>query len=136
MPEWSPLMGVGVQEIDEGHRELVEQLGELGLAMKRGRGRERLAELLRFLRLHADEHFAAEEELMARHGYPDRAEHQARHEAFRAELAAREEVFSLDPDTPGVVTEIHGWILRWLSHHEIAADAPLGEYLRQAGVRP
>lgn len=133
MPEWSPLMGVGIEEIDQGHQELVEKLQELGRAMKKGRGREVMGDLLAFLRSHADAHFAVEEKLMKRSGYPGYPEHRAMHEAFRKELATRTEAFDRDPGAAWHITETHGWIMRWLSHHEIAADSPLGEYLRQAG---
>lgn len=131
MPEWNPLMGIGFEEIDRGHRELVERLNELGLAMKRGRGQEVVRELLAFLGAHATSHFAIEERLMERSGYPDREQHRLLHEAFRSQLAEKVEAYAADPTDPGQVLAIHGWMMTWLERHEIAADAPLGEHLRR-----
>lgn len=131
MPEWDPLMDTGIEQVDHDHRELVEKLNELGQAMKRGRGREAVNELLTFLKAYAREHFAYEEALMLRAGYPDFPEHKARHEAFKKELEARAAAFADTPDERLVTIDIHGWLMNWLRDHALNVDAKLGDFMKE-----
>jgi hemerythrin-like metal-binding protein len=120
-----------VPELDREHLELVRQLDELGLAMKKGRGRETLARLLAFLRRHVDKHFRDEEELMVARGYPEYPEHRAQHDLFRSRLAEQEQRFARRPQDRALVLEVHGWVMRWLAEHTISADGRLGDFLRE-----
>lgn len=130
MPEWEPLMETGVAEIDRDHRELVDRINELGQAMRKGEGRQKIAELLAFLNRYVQEHFLMEEALMRASGYPGLEQHQARHEQFRRDLAARAEAFAHTPAERGVAIEIHGWLMRWLSDHTLHQDETLAVHLR------
>jgi hemerythrin len=134
MPVWDDtLMGTGIEQIDHDHHELVERLNELGQAMKRGRGRAAMSELLSYLEQYVREHFAYEEALMQRSGYPEYEEHKAKHEAFKEALAARTAAFARAPDERLVTIEIHGWIMNWLSDHALNVDAKLGDYVKDHG---
>jgi hemerythrin len=133
MPDWDALMGIGIERVDDEHRELVDRINDLGQAMKRGKGREAMAALLEYLERYIREHFAYEEALMQRTGYPGYAEHKARHEDFRRELAARSAAFARTPDDRLVTIDIHGWLMGWLQDHALNVDARMGDYLKEHG---
>jgi hemerythrin len=130
MPEWTPLMDTGIPRIDEDHRELVRRLNEFGQAMKRGRGRDSVSALLKFLSDYVDFHFSYEEELMTTCGFPEYEEHKVMHEWFRKELARRIEAFAASPDERNVTIDIHGWVMSWLMDHSLNTDAKLGDFIR------
>lgn len=131
MPEWHPLMEVGVAEIDRDHQVLVEKLNELGQAMKRGQGRDAVAALLAFLSEYAERHFAMEERLMRENGYPDYEEHRSRHEGFRRDLQEKVSAYQADPGDRGITLDIHGWAMGWLRDHALTVDAKLGDFLNR-----
>ena len=135
MPEWSPLMEIGVPVLDSQHRELVNQLNELGLAMKKGRGRETIRELLAFLSRYVEDHFRVEEGLMRHHRYPGLGEQVGLHEAFKSELASHVDAYERDPADRSLTMEIHGWGMEWLMDHILSVDARFGEYVREQGIR-
>ncbi|MCK6519793.1 hemerythrin family protein, partial [Myxococcota bacterium] len=83
---WTPGMSVGVPELDSQHRELFTRLNRLVAAIRAGRGSADVAPVLAFLDDYTREHFADEERVMERAGYPALAEHRAQHAGFCAEL--------------------------------------------------
>lgn len=131
MPDWNPLMEIGIAEVDDEHRELVRQINELGQAMRRGEGRDRIGELLGFLRRYAEQHFAREEKLMAEAGFPGFGEHRGRHEQFRRDLKAHEDAFVAAADERAVALELHGWVMKWLSTHTLYEDDTFARFLRE-----
>ncbi|MBI5017030.1 MAG: hemerythrin family protein [Deltaproteobacteria bacterium] len=133
MPDWHPLMKTGIVEVDDDHRELVRRINELGQAMRRGEGREKVADLLAFLRCCADEHFALEEKLMAEAGYPGADEHRARHEQFRRDLAEQANTFAGAPAERAVALDLHGWVMTWLSNHTLYEDESFADFFRAKG---
>ncbi|MBI5442430.1 MAG: hemerythrin family protein [Deltaproteobacteria bacterium] len=130
MPQWDPLMDTGIDRVDRDHQRFVEKLNELGQAMKVGKGRETMADLLAFLNDYVREHFGYEEALMKRCGYPGYEEHRAIHERFKKDLATRAAAFAQCPDDRLITIEIHGWLMSWLSEHALNVDAKVGDYLR------
>lgn len=127
---WKPLMELGIPELDQQHRKLVCHLEELGSAMKKGKGRDTVSQLLKYLRRYAAEHFALEESLMEREQYPKFAEHRNYHETFKQELESLVEEFAANPTDRGVILRIHGWIMEWLGKHTISADGEMGDFLK------
>jgi hemerythrin len=83
---WDPVFAIGVAAIDAQHQELFSRIDAFLEAAHRGRTREELGELLRYLQGYVVEHFADEEQLMAEVAYPALAEHRAGHACFVREL--------------------------------------------------
>lgn len=83
---WDDKMSVGVDVLDEDHKRLLDMFNgllEYGVAK---RNREALSTLLTDLRAYTDEHFAREEEYLARNAYPELEEHRAAHRFFVDEV--------------------------------------------------
>jgi hemerythrin len=130
MPEWGPLMEIGVPKIDEQHRELVRRINDLGQAMKRGKGGETVVDLLAFLSSYVDEHFGTEEGFMRKFKYPGIQEHRVYHEVFRKEFAGKVEAYNADPGARSTTLDIHGWMMSWLMNHILNVDMKLGDFLQ------
>ena len=67
---WKPEYSVGIEKFDRQHKVLVHFLNELYEALQAGQGRKALAHVLNGLIVYTNTHFAAEEKLMERYGYP------------------------------------------------------------------
>ena len=90
---WKDSYGIGVPEIDVQHRRLFALADELHEALNKGRGKDVLQEVLRRLVEYTQAHFATEERLMQRCGYPDIPAHKAQHEEFVRKVSLLEREF-------------------------------------------
>ena len=76
---WSSVFSVGVAEIDNQHKKLVDMANRLNDAMKAGQGKEAIGKVLNELVSYTATHFAYEERLMDQHKYPMSPEHKQEH---------------------------------------------------------
>ncbi len=75
--EWTPDLSVGVEEIDEQHRELFRRAERLIATLRCG-DRGEVLPLLAYLDEYVAHHFSAEERLMREVRYPALEEHVSR----------------------------------------------------------
>jgi diguanylate cyclase (GGDEF)-like protein/hemerythrin-like metal-binding protein/PAS domain S-box-containing protein len=123
-----PTHTLGVKILDQQHRTLAQLLNRLNLLVKRGAavadGADLLGELLRYAALH----FATEERLMAKTGYPDAEVHRAAHQRHLEEAVFLRRKFAQGGELV-VLQAVKDWLLT----HVLDADAPLAAHLRQHG---
>jgi hemerythrin-like metal-binding protein len=74
----------GFEAIDEQHRLFLEMLGELAQRIEAGQHRQGLFDAIQGMRVYAEGHFADEEALQERIGYPHREAHTRLHATFTA----------------------------------------------------
>lgn len=131
---WSDDLGLGVTEIDNQHKELFNRFGKLASACSEGKGKEEVLRLLLFLEDYIKEHFAAEEKLQMRHGYPHYAAHKAEHTKFISDVAKLETEFRMEGATLSLVILTNKTLSSWLIQHIKRTDMEFASYLREAGV--
>jgi len=127
--------GIGIEQIDKQHRELLDRMDLLRDAMRRGKSRETIHSTLRFLENYVIEHFTTEERYMQRYSYPGLLTHRAEHEKFLKDLAAYREKFTA-LEAQGELTTFLGLdIVRklndWFANHIIEVDKKMGAYLAE-----
>ncbi len=132
--EWKSDYSVGVARLDAQHRRLFDYFNELEGAMRKGRGREVIGEVLSKLASYTREHFGEEEEqeLMRRAAFPELERHRRVHEAFVArvqELVRRQ----AEGDTSVSVEAAHA-LSDWLSKHILGMDREYAPYMAKAKV--
>ncbi len=76
---WDPKLATGDSVVDHQHKTLFQMVNELHDAITAGKAKEHLQKVLERLASYTLEHFAAEERLMGRSGYPGVAEHVRKH---------------------------------------------------------
>ena len=67
---WHPSLSVGIELIDEQHKEWFKRAEDLFEAGKKGQAKEYIGELLGFLDQYTKKHFADEERYMLSINYP------------------------------------------------------------------
>ncbi len=126
--DWTPALSVGIEEIDDQHRELFRRAERLLEGLRRGEPEE-IGGLLDFLHAYVVEHFGAEEAAMREARYPGYQRHKAEHDRFIEDLLA----VAADHDDEGGDTEvavrIDTWLGRWLREHVRGTDQELGRFL-------
>ena|SRR6185369_11439796 len=127
---WQEYLSVGVAEIDAQHRLLFEKINALLTAHERGVGSEEVGRLFTFLDTYVATHFADEERLMERVGFPDRQKHRAQHQAFSGELAKLKERLALEGPTESLITSAGMVMVGWLIEHISVMDRAIGKFAK------
>ena len=130
---WTPELAIGVEVIDEQHRELFAHVARFLSTVDAGRIEE-LLDLLHFLGSYVEAHFRTEEDLMREAGYPALEAHAREHDAFRAMFGAVVGQFARYGDDPRVAAFAQREVCSWLESHVSTTDRELGTWLRTRGV--
>ncbi len=127
---WSKILSVGIDEIDEDHRKLVNLFNMLNHAVTKGESADYLAAILDELIKCTAWHFSHEERLMLKYRYDGIDEHKAEHQDL-IKTAQELQQQILQADKP-VAEENIVALERWLTEHIFTTDMRLGSYLSQA----
>lgn len=130
---WKPEYSVGIQEIDQQHKNLVSLIGDLHSAMKQGRGSAILQNILGDLVTYTRVHFDSEEKLMEQHGYPALGAHRQEH----AILTGKVEDFAgqVRSGAVSVTPEVLTFLKDWLVNHILHTNKNYSPFLNEKGVR-
>ena len=126
---WSDELLVGNEVIDRQHREIFKNYNEFLAACKLGKGRDKLLEMLGFMANYVNQHFAAEEQLMAEVNYPDMFSHKVEHRDLRALIATLRSEAEEEGATLGLMTDTNRKLLDWLIVHIKQSDKSLASYV-------
>jgi hemerythrin len=125
---WSEQYAVGVESIDDEHKELFAAVGKIKEAMTRSAEQAETVELLQKLASATGKHFADEEALMRAAKYPGIELHVANHRR----LVQKIDAFVARHKRIGAPMDEHAWsFLRdWLVYHIENDDLRLGNWLQ------
>ncbi len=127
--EWSDELSVGIQEIDDQHRQLIALLNEFYIAVERGEREEGIRTLFEGVDNYTVFHFSEEEAFMERIGYPDLGPHRETHAMFRREYqAAMERHESGDRKA---VRDLVAFLFSWLYTHINKTDKRYAAFFHQ-----
>ncbi|ADN02163.1 bacteriohemerythrin [Spirochaeta thermophila] len=130
---WNDTMSVGVETFDTQHKKLVEMVNTLFDAMRQGKGRSVMGQVLDELISYTTYHFASEEELMQKHGYPGFVEHKKEHDSLTQQVEElrekhrRGELF--------ITIETLDFLKAWLNNHILRTDMQYKSFFRNKGLR-
>lgn len=130
--EWSNALSVGVEAIDDQHKQLVAMLNEINEGIRGGWGKEARDEVLVKLVDYTLTHFATEESLMQIFNYPEEKAHKQAHAELIQMVEQYIRKYSQDPNTSSY--DLLFFLKRWLFQHILRNDKALGEYLAKKGV--
>ena len=129
--KWSEDLSVGVQLIDEQHREMFDRINRLLRAIGEIGGAEQVAATADFLQEYVAQHFAAEEEQMVLHEYPGLAKHKEHHEYFRGRV--EDLIQRLEEQGPDekLLIEAQELLVNWFRDHILQVDMAMGRFLKE-----
>ena len=130
--EWTDALSIGIEEIDEQHRELVRLLNQLHSAIMEKHGALVCIEILDRLVEYTRVHFTVEESLMRLLGYPDYAPHRQEHEKLIDQIVTLQQ--KLKSGEVNVTFELLHFLRNWLTHHILETDRAYVPYFTSKGV--
>lgn len=125
--QWNDTMSVGVEEIDEQHKSLLNMLNDLYDAAEAG-DFSVVNGIIDKMKSYARMHFTTEERLMKRSRYPELFDHMAEHAFFVSNV---KDFNQADPDDPSRLPTVLSFLRQWLLDHILVVDARMGHHLRQ-----
>ncbi|SHE69524.1 bacteriohemerythrin [Desulforamulus putei] len=135
---WKEKYRIGVELIDEQHKELFRRVTEFIKTVQSQESWEKklvhVQETLEFMKDYVVIHFADEETYQAEIAYPEREKHQATHEQFKAEIEKYVAKLNDDGYNEETVKELGGRLLAWLVYHVAGDDQKIGRYVAQGKV--
>ena len=118
--KWSPEYSVNIKTIDDQHRELVNILNRLFVAVSRREGDKAIAGILDALTSYTQTHFALEERLMQQANYQDFESHKLEHKKLLEQLdrLCKKHMFEEKP----IYFEMMNFLKTWLKEHIQGVD--------------
>lgn len=133
--KWTHDLSVGVEEIDNQHRELFRMINDLDASIKNGKPKKEVMRLIRFLDDYIVIHFGTEERYMTVNDYPDRAQHRKKHEWFIEEFSGIKKRLRDGAPLVEVIGLSNNLLITWFSNHIRTVDKSLGGYLASRNNR-
>jgi hemerythrin len=126
--EWEDRYNLGIDDIDQHHRHLLELLNRSYNAVIMEQNKNEVRYIFHELLEYADYHFSAEEAMMKRYGYARTDMHLAEHETFRQKVNDLLDRllgtgFSFD-------VELICFLEEWLLNHILHMDREYAEFFR------
>ena len=129
---WSDELSVGIQEIDEQHKILVDLLNNLYRAIHEHHGNEATITTLNDLIEYTRIHFAVEESLMRVLDYPDYEEHKRHHEQLISQIHGLSEKVASGKH---VGFELLHFLKNWLTRHILEEDMEYVPHMLKKGIK-
>lgn len=123
---WEDRYAVGVTQIDEHHRHLVDLLNTTYHDFLNHVPVAELSGVFNELIDYATYHFSFEEQRMEESKYPQTASHKRQHEEFSRRVV---EMYRDYQQRKMYFLEILGFLQNWLANHILQSDAELGRFL-------
>jgi hemerythrin len=130
---WTEKMSVGVKELDDDHKQLIDLLNEAHEGLSRGQSREALEEVLDRLVEKTMSHFAHEEALFNRTGFPGAEAHRREHDLMLG-TALQWHAHFKSGCPPFLSEENISGFESWLDNHIQGADMLYGPHLNAKGI--
>jgi len=131
--EWTDNFSVGVVEIDNQHKKLVEMINELHHAMKEGRGNSQVGNIINQLVDYSIYHFKTEEKYFDKFDYPLSKEHKEIHKDFIEKVS----IFKGDFENNEVMLTIDvlNFLSNWLREHIMGNDMDYSDFFIENGLK-
>ena len=131
MSQWSEDYKVNVATLDEQHKTLLSLINDLDSRLK-GDNQEDISFIITELNAYALYHFAAEERLLSRFGFPELNAHRSEHREFELKIYEfRSQFMNNDPNLPFKVKE---FLENWIIDHIKRKDKKYSQFLNNNGI--
>jgi len=129
---WDSSYSVKVAELDDHHQKLFSLINALYDAMRVGKGRAVLGQIVTELGDYTQTHFQAEEALMEQANYPALDGHRAEHRRFIAQVSQFKK--DLEAGTGGNAVAVAEFLKDWLTKHIKRLDQSYSAHLNANGI--
>ena len=129
---WDNKYSVQVKEIDEQHKSWINLINYMHEAMKAGKGKDVLGDILDEVLNYTVYHFSSEEKLFNKYNFPDAAAHKKLHDDFVKEFKKLKQDF--DKGSTLLSIDVMQRLKNWLTNHILSTDKQYSAFLNSKGL--
>lgn len=130
---WEKKYSVGVAELDNHHKQLINMINELYFAMSKDRGQKLVNDTIKDMLVYAQKHFDIEENYMQQSGYLSTLQHHREHERF---VEKTQEMAQRCEEGEFVLSfEVIQFLSDWLKCHILETDMKYVQLFQEKGFR-
>lgn len=130
---WKEQFKVGVKEIDEQHRHLLEIINQIIASIEKKNEWQTTSSIIDSLINYAYNHFATEERYMSEGEYPELTWHVGLHLEFIRKVFAMSEEVTLKGAE--IQREMLSYVTTWYPNHVLGVDRKYIQYLSKKGIK-
>ncbi len=137
--DWSDLLSVGINKMDDEHKVLFTRINDLLKSLLGFEGDFDIAELVRRVNEYINFHFRDEEKMLASWDYPELDQHKKLHAIYEEEFDNIEKILREGGFDAELLIQIQDKIINWLLDHIAKVDKKYGMYIAEqeaAGRKP
>jgi hemerythrin-like metal-binding domain len=128
--QWTEDLRVGIEQIDNQHKELFKRVNDLFTACNERRGKQEVGYTLNYLYAYVHEHFHDEQEYQKKLNYPEYQTHLKLHNDYIKDVEELKKEFERDGATLGFIIKFNKNVVDWLVNHIRVVDKRFGEFVR------
>jgi len=129
---WTESLSVKIPSIDEQHKNLVNLINKLHDAMKAGKAKDVMGEILQELINYTKYHFSTEEKYMQQTQYPATVSHVNEHNQFVKKAVELQN--SYNSGKTMLSLEVMNFLNDWVSKHISGTDKKYSEHFLANGI--
>lgn len=126
---WDETMVLGIEDIDDQHKIIIEKFTELSEAFQAGKGADGIMEMIAFLNDYAERHFALEDQYMLKYSYPKIDIQRKEHSDFTRDVRELRRRIQQDGASREIAIETSGKMIRWIIQHISSHDREMVSYV-------
>lgn len=134
MLDWTEKLELGIDLIDNQHKNIFEQINKLSESFGEGSEQEQAYEVLCFIEEYVNKHFSTEEFFFEKHNYKEFANHVKMHRAFSKQLTDYKLSHRRSGMTKLAALEMDEFLTSWWNNHILKIDSKyvdeIGEQIR------
>lgn len=131
--DWKDTYSVGIESIDNDHKGLFNLINQLFEAMRQGKAKEIISEIMLKLSSYIRTHFKREELYFKTTNYPDCETHIQQHEHFIEKINEMKK--QLDSGNQKVSVDLIKFLSEWLINHIMISDKKYMAHLKKYGIK-
>ena len=136
MINWNDSMLIGIPQVDDQHKALMEATNRLMDACNLGKGRMEIEKILNFVVAYTLKHFRDEETIQAKLGFPGAISHKWIHTQLIHQVGALVQEFKQAGPSIAFVKELNHSFGDCIFNHIKSEDIKFGEYISKANKVP
>jgi len=117
--KWEPAFNLGIKQIDDQHKKIVEFINTLNLAVLDNNSDDKIESILDEMSKYAIYHFKTEEDMFRKYDFPLLNEHVEEHAAFINKVADFRSKFD---QGQSITFRLMSYLRNWLSDHILDSD--------------
>lgn len=131
MLTWNESLKLGIDIIDNQHREIFDAINKLTVSFDEGHEQDGVYEVLEFIEIYVHKHFSTEEFYLRKYEYSDVEPHVKTHRAFFDKLAEYKTHYKRTGLTRLAALEMNNILIQWWNNHILQTDFKYIEHIAE-----